>query len=178
MEELRAEKARIEKENEALKQNNEELQNSNTELKNSNSDLQKNISDIKAKEAQNKAKATQAIKSSTQKQNETKSAVSTQNTTITSTPKIEQKSVQTATAQKTDANEIKKDNSYLLKLPDSEFIEYKEKGMYGYKLKSTGEVVISAKYTQVGSFIDGIASVYIDGKGWSFIDKTGKEVTP
>ena len=182
LEELRAEKARIEKENEALKQNNEELQNSNTELKNSNSNLQKNISDIKAKEAQNKAKATQAIKSSTPKQNETKSAVYTQNTTTTSTQKIEQTTEQATeqatTTQKAETKEVKKDNSYLLKLPDSEFIEYKEKGMYGYKLKSTGEVVISAKYTQVGSFIDGIASVYIDDKGWSFIDKTGKEVTP
>ena len=105
LEKLRAEKARIEKENEALKQNNAELQNSN-------SDLQKNINDYKAKEAQNKAKEvktsqqtqnkikeSQEYKSSSQKQSEAKS-VSTQSSTVNSFKKVEQKREQVATTEK------------------------------------------------------------------------------
>lgn len=129
-EELRAEKARIEKENETLKHDNAELQHSNAELQNSNSDPQKNINDIKAKEAQ-------------QANNKKK--------------------------------ENKKDNSYLLNLPDSEFERFEENGKYGYKLRYNGEIVITAMYDFIRAFSEGYASANLNGK-FGFIDKTGKEV--
>ena len=185
LEELCAEKARIEKENETLKHDNAELQNSN-------SDLRKNISDFMAKEAQqtkNKAKENQPEKSSTQKQTETKTSASSSNATTTSTPKAEQKSVQTTTEQKTETSEIKKDNSYLLNLPDREFVEYKGSNeKYGYKLKSTGEIVIQSKYDGVLHFSEDLAAIniggvnlgysYIKGGKWGYMDKTGKEIIP
>ena len=185
LEELRAEKARIEKENETLKHDNAELQNSN-------SDLRKNISDFMAKEAQqtkNKAKENQPEKSSTQKQTETKTSASSSNAITTSTPKAEQKSVQTTTEQKTETSEIKKDDSYLLNLPDREFVEYKGSNeKYGYKLKSTGEIVIQSKYDGVLHFSEDLAAIniggvnfgysYIEGGKWGYMDKTGKEVIP
>ena len=193
LEELRAEKMRIEKENETLKQNNAELQHTNTELQNSNSDLKKNINDIKAKEVQqakNKAKENQSVKSSVQK-----SSVSSSSTATTSTPKAEPKSEQVVTAQKTEikveqkseqaviaqkaeVKENKKDNSYLLNLPDSEFVVFEgENEKKGYKLKSTNEVIISAKYDDASYFSEGLAIVELNGK-YGFIDKTGKEVIP
>ena len=195
LEELRAEKMRIEKENETLKQNNAELQHTNTELQNSNSDLKKNINDIKAKESQqsnNKPKENQTVKSSTQKQTETKSSVSSSNATTTSTPKaepkseqvataqkteikVEQKSEQTATAQKTEVKENKKDNSYIS--TNSAFERFNVDGKYGFKLKSSGEIVIPPKYDLAGSFSEGLAAVKLNGK-YGFIDKTGKEVIP
>ena len=48
-------------------------------------------------------------------------------------------------------------------------------GKYGYKHK--GRVVIPAKYDDVWSFSEGLASVEINGK-WGFIDKTDTMVIP
>jgi hypothetical protein len=40
-----------------------------------------------------------------------------------------------------------------------------------------GRVIIDAgKYDGAGDFSDGLATVYLEDKGWGFIDKTGKEV--
>lgn len=136
---------------------------SNPDLQYINSDLQKNVNDIKTQE-------NQTINIYTQKQTETK--------TSTSTPKEEQKSVQTATVQKAETSEIKKDNSYLLNLPDNEFVRYEgNNGKYGYKLKSTGEIVISSKYDGASHFREGLVGVELNAK-CGFVDKTGKEVIP
>ena len=128
-------------------------------------------------QVQNKAKETQSVKSSTPKQSETKPTVSTQKATTTSTPKAEQKSAQTTTTQKADAKETKKDNDYLLNLPDSEFVSFKENDKYGYKLKSPGKVVIEPKYEYTWAFSEDLAWVVLNDK-WGFIDKNGKEITP
>lgn len=68
---------------------------------------------------------------------------------------------------------------YLLSLPDNEFVSYKDKksGKYGFKLKTIGEIVISFKYDDVGSFSNGLAEVKLNNK-WGYVDKTGKEITP
>lgn len=72
---------------------------------------------------------------------------------------------------------------YLLSLPDDEFVKFKETSkygfgdFYGFKLKSTGEIVVSSKYREVSNFCEGMAKVagYNDV---GFIDKTGAEVVP
>ena len=47
---------------------------------------------------------------------------------------------------------------------------------YSYIDKS-GKVVIDAgKYDSAGDFADGLAAVYLEDKGWGFIDKSGNEV--
>ena len=71
--------------------------------------------------------------------------------------------------------ENKKDNSYLLNLPNSEFERFEENGKYGYKLRYTGEIVITAMYDFIRAFSEGYASANLNGK-FGFIDKTGKEV--
>lgn len=64
----------------------------------------------------------------------------------------------------------------LLKLPDGAFVRFEENGKYGFKLKSTGEIVVPCKYyDDAGVFSDGLAAVKFYGK-WGFIDKTGKKV--
>ncbi len=49
-------------------------------------------------------------------------------------------------------------------------------GYYGY-MDKTGKMVIPAKYTQAGTFNNGVALVN-DGKRWTVIDKTGKDIIP
>ena len=66
---------------------------------------------------------------------------------------------------------------YLLSLPDNEFELFEENVKYGFKLKSTGEIVVPAKCGTVRPFNEGLAAVDLNGK-WRFIDKTGKEVIP
>ena len=66
---------------------------------------------------------------------------------------------------------------YLLSLPDEEFVSFEGNGSYGYKLKSTGEVVIPLKYTDVCSFFEGLAWVKLNGK-YGYINKTGDEIIP
>ncbi len=47
---------------------------------------------------------------------------------------------------------------------------------YSY-IDRTGKVVIDAgKYDGAGNFSDGLAAVYLEDKGWGFIDMSGKEV--
>ena len=76
-----------------------------------------------------------------------------------------------------DINIDSKVNNHLLDLSDSEFVYFKENGRYGYKLKSTGEVVIPLKYGDAYPFRDGLAVVELDDK-WGFIDKTDKVIIP
>ena len=66
---------------------------------------------------------------------------------------------------------------YLLSLPDIEFVKVDEKGKYGFKLRSTDEIVIPLKYDDAYHFREGLAAVKLNGK-WGFIDKTDKEITP
>lgn len=71
---------------------------------------------------------------------------------------------------------------YLLALPDDEFIRVKETDKfgdwYGYKLKSTGEVIIPIKYNHCElHFHDGLAKVK-NRSYEGFVDKTGEEVVP
>ena len=66
---------------------------------------------------------------------------------------------------------------YLLSLPDWEFVKVDEKGKCGFKLRSTGEIVIPLKYDDAYDFREGLVVVKLNGK-WGFIDKTGKEITP
>ena len=73
---------------------------------------------------------------------------------------------------------LKARNDYLLCVPDEEFDFFIESDKLGYKLKSTGEIVIPAKYDSgYSSFHEGLAVVKLNGKE-GFIDKTGKEVIP
>lgn len=79
---------------------------------------------------------------------------------------------------------------YLLSLPDKEFEEFYQNGKCGYKLKSTGEIVVPAKYDIVNYFHEGLAAVNMGGKSdlygiiqydggkYGYINKAGKEVIP
>ena len=75
------------------------------------------------------------------------------------------------------AKEKAERDAYLLNLPDNEFETFKENNKYGFKLKSSGEIVIPLKYDSAGSFSEGLAVVRLNGK-WGYIDKTGKEIIP
>ncbi len=66
---------------------------------------------------------------------------------------------------------------HLLSLHNLEFVIFKENGKYGFKLRSTGEIVIPLKYDAAYDFREGLAAVDLNGK-WGFIDKTGKDVIP
>lgn len=70
---------------------------------------------------------------------------------------------------------------YLLALPDDEFVKFqvhsKFGSRYGFKLKSTGEEVISPQYGEVSSFCEGLAKVR-DGSNYGFVNKIGDEVVP
>lgn len=71
---------------------------------------------------------------------------------------------------------------YLLALPDDEFVRVKETDKfgdrYGYKLKSTGEVIIPIKYNHCDlHFHEGLAKVKLY-HNVGFVDKTGAEVVP
>ena len=72
---------------------------------------------------------------------------------------------------------------YLLSLPDDEFVKFKETNkfgfgdFYGFKLKSTGEIVVPPKYRAVSNFCEGMAMV-AEYRDVGFIDKTGEEVVP
>lgn len=70
-------------------------------------------------------------------------------------------------------------DAYLLSLLDDEFENVG--GYYdgcGFRLKSTGEIVIPLEYHHASSFTEGLAAVHLYSQGWGFIDKTGKEVIP
>ena len=82
-----------------------------------------------------------------------------------------EKVITEATSQSTNREQ------YLLSLPDEEFVMFKESNKYGFKLKSTGEIVISPKYDNVESFSEELARVRFDWK-FGFVDKTGKEIVP
>ncbi len=47
---------------------------------------------------------------------------------------------------------------------------------YSYIDKAGGIAIDAGKYDVAGSFSDGLAAVYLEGKGWGFIDKTSKEI--
>ena len=66
-------------------------------------------------------------------------------------------------------------DEYLSTLPDNEFEIFKGNENYGFRLKSTRNVIVPAKYDSIGSFNEGMAWVKLNGK-YGFIDKTGKEV--
>ena len=83
---------------------------------------------------------------------------------------------------KEEAERKAKRDAYLLSLPDKEFEVFEENDKYGFKLKSTGEIVIPLKYDRNKhwlsySFSEGLAKVELNGN-CGFIDKTGNEVIP
>ena len=66
----------------------------------------------------------------------------------------------------------------LLSTPDENIEKYKdEKDKFGFRIKSTGEVIVLPKYDCAENFNEGLASVKLNVK-WGYIDKTGKEITP
>ena len=73
-------------------------------------------------------------------------------------------------------------NARLLSLPDNNFEYFYESGKCGFRLKSTENIIIPAKYDEVGrSFREGLAKVGIgpyNDRKYGYIDKTGKEVVP
>lgn len=68
------------------------------------------------------------------------------------------------------------------KMPKPSFMQppIEISNMYSYKysyIDKTGRIVIDAgKYQAANSFSDGLAAVYVENKGWGFIDKAGQEV--
>ena len=71
---------------------------------------------------------------------------------------------------------------FLLDLPDDEFVRVEKftpnGNRYGYKLKSTGEIVIKIRYNRCGEhFYDGLAMVQ-DGNSCGFVNKIGDVVVP
>ena len=67
--------------------------------------------------------------------------------------------------------------AYLLGLPDDEFKHFEENGKCGFKVASTGEIIILLKYDYAWVFSEGLAKVKLNGK-FGFIDKAGKEIFP
>lgn len=70
-----------------------------------------------------------------------------------------------------------RDEIDLLAIPDEEFDYFYNGEKYGYKLKSTGKVVIPCKYNSFSNFYNGYAKVEINGKV-GIIDKRGNEIVP
>ena len=68
--------------------------------------------------------------------------------------------------------------AFLLNLPDKEFESFKEGNKYGFKLKSTGEIIVSPKYDYVCFYTYGWGATVILNEKWGCLDKTGKEVIP
>ena len=65
---------------------------------------------------------------------------------------------------------------YVLSLQDNQLIPfYVSKGFYGYKIKSSNDVVIPAQFERAGNFEDGIAVVKKRGK-YGSINKVGEVV--
>ena len=84
----------------------------------------------------------------------------------------------TLVIQKSEPVEEQKDGGNALEYPDDEIESYKDSNeKYGYKLKTTGEILISAKYDYAWPFREGLAHVRSNGK-FGFVDKLGKEVIP
>ena len=87
--------------------------------------------------------------------------------------------------RKKDADQqISERDAYLLSLPDDEFEPFYGGGRCGFKLRSTGEIVIPLRYDEAEelfcyapSFNEGLARVRLREK-WGFIDKTDKIVIP
>lgn len=84
----------------------------------------------------------------------------------------------TLVIQKSEPVEEQKDGGNALEYPDDEIESYKDSNeKYGYKLKTTGEILIPAKYDYAWPFREGLAHVRSNGK-FGFVDKLGKEVIP
>ena len=91
--------------------------------------------------------------------------------------KLEKKSVKVANEIAEQISQSTNREKYLLSLPDEDFVMFEKNGQYGYKLKSTGEIVIPLKYDWADDFSEGLARVRLNNK-LGFVDKTGKEVIP
>ncbi|MBQ3535925.1 MAG: WG repeat-containing protein [Alistipes sp.] len=78
---------------------------------------------------------------------------------------------------KEEAERKVREEAELLGLPDNEFKSFMENGKYGFKVASTGEIIIPLKYDTAWPFHAGLARVRLNGK-YAFIDKTDKEVIP
>ena len=79
--------------------------------------------------------------------------------------KLEKKSVKVANETAEQISQSTNREKYLLSLPDEDFVWFEKNGRYGYKLKSSGEVVIlTSKYSYVGNFCEGLAKVYVGEK--------------
>ena len=89
------------------------------------------------------------------------------------TRKAEQKRIEAKKRAKAKAER----DTYLLSLPDDEFVLFSKNSKWGYKLKTSGEIVIPSKYDAARSFVEGLARVELNG-WYGFIDKTGQRVTP
>ena len=76
---------------------------------------------------------------------------------------------------KEEAERRAKEERKLIAEDDAKYQLYEENDLFGFK--KDGAVVIPAKYSFVDSFIEGLASVFLNGK-WGYIDKSGKEVIP
>ena len=78
-------------------------------------------------------------------------------------------------AAEEEAERRAKEERKLIAEDDAKYWLYKENDLYGFK--KDGAVVIPAKYDFAEYFIEGLASVFLNGK-WGYIDKSGKEVIP
>ena len=89
---------------------------------------------------------------------------------------IELKSIRDKRVKEEDAQ---KKTQRLLNIPDEEIGWFTDEttSKYGFRLKSTREIIISPKYDFAIPFSEGLAVVKINGK-YGYIDKTGKEITP
>lgn len=76
---------------------------------------------------------------------------------------------------KEEAERKARRDTYLLSLPDNAFEKIEKNDKYGYKLKSTGEIIIPCEYNDAEPFKEGLASVEVNGN-WGVVDKTNKEV--
>lgn len=85
---------------------------------------------------------------------------------------------QSLTSQKAETKENQKDSRNISEPLDNEIESYEDgNGKYGYKLKTTGEILIPAKYDHSWPFREGLAHVRLNGK-FGFVDKSGNEIIP